>query len=146
MDIRQQTVHGVSSRAAGPATAMLLAMCAALAPVPAAAQTARPAAVTDSAIARGKEVYQGPANCAACHGPAGAGTENGPSLVDGEWLRGAGSYDEILQQVAHGTPRRNAKTGKPMPMRGWIPTSDADVRAVAAYVWALSHGVAPAKP
>ncbi len=101
--------------------------------------TERPAAVTDSAVVRGEEVFSGTANCVACHGEVGEGTAEGPSLIDDEWLRGSGTYEQILDQVLHGTPRRESKTGRPMPMRGWIPASDADVRAVAAYVWMLSH-------
>jgi mono/diheme cytochrome c family protein len=45
--------------------------------------------------------------------------------------------------VSHGIPSNLTVTGDPMPARGQVTMSEADVRAVAAYVWAISH---PAKP
>jgi len=104
----------------------------------------RPAEVTDSAVARGAQVFRGSANCVACHGARGEGTTDGPSLADGVWLRGRGTYRELLEQVVHGTSRKESATGVPMPMRGWSGINDDDVRAVAAFVWALSRGAAPA--
>jgi len=46
--------------------------------LPAAAQQ-RPLGVTDSAIAWGRELFHGSANCAACHGEGGRGTEYVPT-------------------------------------------------------------------
>ncbi len=99
----------------------------------------RPAAVTDSLIARGESIFHGAANCLSCHGEGGQGTDIGPALTDDEWSRGRGSYDEIIEQIMHGVPRKDSKTDTPMPIRGWTGLSDEDVRAVAAYVWTLSH-------
>ena len=70
-------------------------------------------------------------------------TLEGPDLTDAEWLRGRGTYEEILSQVRHGVSRRDAKTGKPMPIGGWEPQSEDAARAVAAYVWALGRGKPP---
>lgn len=94
---------------------------------------------TDSTIARGRKVYNGPANCSACHGAEGHGTKAAPDLTDATWARGRGTYLDILDRVTHGVPRRESPTGQAMPMRGWTPLGDDDVRAVAAYVWSLSH-------
>jgi len=99
----------------------------------------RPVDVTDSLIARGERVFEGAANCSSCHGDAGRGTDIGPPLGDDEWSRGEGSYDEIVRQVMHGVSRQESRTDTPMPMRGWTGLSDEDVKAVAAYVWSLSH-------
>jgi mono/diheme cytochrome c family protein len=74
-----------------------------------------------------------------CHGPDGKGTDAGPDLTDANWIHGQGAFEEIVERVVHGISRRDAKTGKLMPMRGWEPVGDADVRAVAAYVWSLSR-------
>lgn len=103
--------------------------------VPVETQEPLPEGVNDSVIQRGRQVFNGPANCASCHGAAGEGTADGPSLIDEKWLYGSGSYSEILEQVLHGTTRRESKTGNPMPIRGWTPIGDADVHAVVAYVW-----------
>ncbi len=105
-----------------------------------------PPGVTDSLIERGAVVYRGSARCDMCHGADARGTDDGPDLTDDKWLRGNGTFDEIVERVRYGVPRRDAKTDKPMPMRGWEPVSDDDVRAVAAYVWSLRRGSGPRSP
>jgi mono/diheme cytochrome c family protein len=119
-------------------------------PVPAPARPVRPIQVTDSAIARGREIFHGTGNCAACHGPAGAGTDSGPPLAQGVWLHGPDSYEGILERVVHGVPRSFSTRDIAMPMRGWNDLSNAQVRDVAAYVWFISHSwqrpIRPRKP
>jgi hypothetical protein len=44
----------------------------------------------------------------------------------------------ITQTIANGVPKPH-NYSDPMPPRGGAPLSDADVNAVAAYVWAISH-------
>jgi mono/diheme cytochrome c family protein len=107
---------------------------------PALAQEAlrdRPAEVTDSAIAVGRGLFHGAANCAGCHGVEGRGSKAAPALTDAAWFHGDGSYEMISKLVLHGVTRYESTEGKPMPMRGWAPVSDDQVRAVAAYVWSL---------
>jgi mono/diheme cytochrome c family protein len=99
----------------------------------------RPTPVTDSAIARGRELFHGAANCSACHGVEGVGTDSGAPLAQGVWLHGEDSYEAIRSRVLHGIPRAESTRGIAMPMRGWNPLSDQEVRDVAAYVWAISH-------
>lgn len=99
----------------------------------------RPTPVTDSAIARGRELFHGTANCSACHGVEGVGTASGAPLAQGVWLHGEDSYEAILSRVLHGIPKEESIRGVAMPMRGWNPMSDQEVRDVAAYVWAISH-------
>ena len=106
---------------------------------PSAAGQGRPSAVTDSIIELGSMIFHDRGGCADCHGRRGEGSQLGPSLRDGEWRSGSGTYEEILEQVIHGKPRSETETGEPMPMRGVSELSDSDVRAVAAYVWSISH-------
>lgn len=120
---------------AGIAVPLVLATCAA---APLAAQQ-RPAGVTDSAIAWGKQLFHGSANCAACHGDGGRGTDDGPNITGALWLHGPGTYESLIEQVKHGVPASRSVTGQAMPMRGWVPMNDDDVNAVAAYVWSISH-------
>ena len=119
-----------------------------LIPLPAAAQIRdtttpvlkRPTPVTDSAVARGRELFHGSGNCAACHGPEGVGTDSGAPLAQGVWLHGDDTYEGILARVVHGIPRDVSTRGTAMPMRGWSTLTNQQVRDVAAYVWTISHG------
>lgn len=99
-----------------------------------------PPTVVDSLTERGREIYRGSAHCGVCHGDDGRGTEDGPDLTDGVWIHGSGTYADILGMVRHGVARRDAETGRPMPIRGWVPVDDDAAAAVAVYVWTLSHG------
>jgi mono/diheme cytochrome c family protein len=98
-----------------------------------------PPQVTDSAITRGGALFHGSANCAACHGVEGAGTDSGPPLAQGVWMHGPDSYEGILERVVHGIPKAWSTRGLAMPMRGWLTLDDAGARDVAAYVWYISH-------
>jgi len=113
-----------------------------VATIPAAAQVSpltRPEGVTDSSIAWGKQLFHGSANCAACHGQEARGTDDGPALTGALWLHGPGTYEWLVEQIERGIPAHRTWTGKPMPMRGWANMPDDDVRAVAAYVWVITH-------
>jgi mono/diheme cytochrome c family protein len=99
-----------------------------------------PAGVTTPTIAEGKKVFAGPGLCAACHGPAGKGiTGLGPNLTDAEWLHSDGSFEALVAQITAGVPSNKSKSGVAMPAKGGGPLTDAQLRAVAAYVWSLSH-------
>ena len=57
---------------------LLVGLVAGIAPAAASAQIRpeqRPPGVTDSAIAWGKALFHGPANCSVCHGEGGRGTD-----------------------------------------------------------------------
>lgn len=99
-----------------------------------------PPGVTMAMVKKGRSLFTGAGLCLACHGVDGKGTI-GPSLVDGEWLHGDGSFESIVRQVLAGVDIKDSKTGQPMPPRGGSGLKDEDVRAVSAYVWALSRGV-----
>lgn len=92
-------------------------------------------------IAQGDSVFHGQlggAACTACHGQDAKGTPVGPNLTDGEWLNTDGSYEGIVKTVTTGVPQPK-KAPAPMPPKGGAALSDAQVRAVAAYVYSLSH-------
>jgi mono/diheme cytochrome c family protein len=101
-----------------------------------------PAGVTQEMITRGKAIFSGPGVCFACHGMAGEGI-SGPALTDSVWIHSRGEYDKIVQLILSGVDAKASKTGVVMPPRGGSAISDADVRAVAAYVWSLAPRPTP---
>lgn len=92
-------------------------------------------------VALGDSIFHGQvggATCTVCHGPDAKGTPVGPDLTDGEWLNTDGSYEGIVKTVTTGVPQPK-KAPAPMPPKGGATLTDAQVRAVAAYVYSLSH-------
>jgi mono/diheme cytochrome c family protein len=116
--------------------ALLTVVLAAAAP--AQAQTPMPAGVTKELIDKGNEVFHKSGLCYACHGPEGKGLV-GPNLTDDVWLHSKGTFDDIVNQVMKGVTKEESKSGIVMPPKGGSSISDDDVKAVSAYVWALSH-------
>ncbi|MEO8449019.1 MAG: cytochrome c [Gemmatimonadota bacterium] len=98
-----------------------------------------PKGVTAAMVDQGKQLYEGPGICMACHGMDGKGTV-GPDLTDSIWVHSKGSFEEIAAQIIKGVPESETKSGNIMPPRGGSALTDDEVRAVAAYVWTLSHG------
>jgi mono/diheme cytochrome c family protein len=119
---------------------LLVAALALLGAGPAVAQekAAAPTGVTPAAIAQGDSIYHKDGLCYACHGSNAEGAV-GPNLTDAEWLQGDGSYDFIVATVTSGVPAEKAKKGIAMPPKGGSSITDAQVKAVAAYVYSLSH-------
>lgn len=97
-----------------------------------------PAGVTEAMLVTGKELFEGAGLCAACHGFDAKGSV-GPDLTDSAWLHHKGEYEEIFAQVVRGISAEESKTGAIMPPRGGSSLTDAELRAVAAYVWSLSR-------
>jgi mono/diheme cytochrome c family protein len=95
-----------------------------------------PPGVTEAMISRGKTIFTGAGVCFACHGMAAEGV-TGPSLTDSVWIHNRGEYDKIVQLIMTGVDAKASKSGVVMPPRGGSAINDADVRAVAAYVWSL---------
>ncbi|MEA2713659.1 MAG: hypothetical protein QOK27_1620 [Gemmatimonadales bacterium] len=112
----------------------------------AAATPAKPDAPTSGAaasyspelVAKGDALFHASGNCYACHGSNAEGLV-GPNLTDAEWIHSKGSYDEIVAQINHGVPKEESKSGIVMPPKGGATLSDDDVKAIAAYVYSLSH-------
>lgn len=63
-------------------------------------------------IARGRSAFE--RECAACHGPMGAGTDNGPNLISARYGPAEMADDLIRSAVLNGVPQRtNAHPGMP---------------------------------
>jgi mono/diheme cytochrome c family protein len=92
-------------------------------------------------IALGDSIFHGQVaggTCTACHGQDAKGTAVAPNLTDTEWLNGDGSYQFIVSTVTTGVPQPKQHPA-PMPPKGGATLSDEQVKAVAAYVYSLSH-------
>ena len=95
-----------------------------------------PAGVTQAMVDQGQQLFG--TVCVGCHGPAGAGTPAAPTLSDAKWINITGAYPEIVTTVTNGVPQPKEHPGA-MPPKGGGSFDDAQVRALAAYVYALSH-------
>jgi mono/diheme cytochrome c family protein len=92
-------------------------------------------------VVLGERIFQGEADhgtCAGCHGPDGKGSDVGSNLTSGHWLWSDGSVQGITRTIERGVPKPKEHTGS-MPPEGGVKLSQADVAAVANYVWALGH-------
>ncbi len=92
-------------------------------------------------LALGEKIFHGQAasgTCAGCHGSDGGGSQIGANLVDATWLWSDGSVKGIKGTIEKGVTAAKQSIGA-MPPLGGAPLQPADVDAVAAYVWALSH-------
>jgi len=107
-------------------------------PAPAPASGPSAAAASPELIAQGDKIFHGAGNCYACHGANAEGLV-GPNLTDAEWIHSKGTQEDIQAQVMHGVSKEESKSGIPMPPKGGGTISDDDVKAVAAYVYSLSH-------
>jgi mono/diheme cytochrome c family protein len=93
-------------------------------------------------IALGDSVYHGQAGggtCFACHGQDGQGSAVGADLTEADWLHSDGSYEAIVKTIQAGVPKP-PKAPAPMPPMGGASLTPDQVKAVAAYVYSLSHG------
>jgi mono/diheme cytochrome c family protein len=100
-----------------------------------------PAGATAEQVALGQRIFHGEAadgTCAGCHGSDATGSPQGPSLISGKWLDTDGTFAGLRRTITDGVPQPK-NPSPPMPPRGGAPLTDADVTAVAAYVWAISH-------
>jgi len=100
-----------------------------------------PPGVSAEQVALGYRIFHGRASggtCAGCHGSNAKGSPIGSDLSSGKWLWSDGNLPALIQTINAGVAAPKAHSGA-MPPRGGAPLSDADVQAVAAYVWALGH-------
>jgi glucose/arabinose dehydrogenase/mono/diheme cytochrome c family protein len=111
-------------------------------PGPAAEKSAAlPPGVSPAMIALGDSVYHGQvagATCAGCHGSNAKGTPLAPDLTDSQWIWGNGSLASITKTIREGVPVPKQHTGV-MPPMGGTQLTPAQVAAVVAYVYSLSH-------
>lgn len=119
---------------------LLCAATAAAAQRPARAKT--DTTITPAMVARGDSIFHGQiagAACFGCHGTNAKGvTGLAPDLTSGKWLNGDGSLASIAQTIETGVPHPK-QAPAPMPPKGGAKLLPADVLAVAAYVFSLSH-------
>ncbi len=91
------------------------------------------ALLTPAAIDAGRKIFHGKGTCHACHGDKLKGGPIAPALVGPKWRHIDGSFEAIVNRIDKGL------TGTLMtPRPGGI--SESDVRMVAAYIYAVSHG------
>jgi glucose/arabinose dehydrogenase len=100
-----------------------------------------PPGASPDQVALGERIFHGQADggtCAGCHGADARGSQVGSDLASGHFLWGDGSVQAIIKTIDSGVPQPKDHTGA-MPPKGGAQLSQADVAAVADYVWAISH-------
>jgi mono/diheme cytochrome c family protein len=105
---------------------------------PVGTNVALPEGVTLDMVQQGKALFEGGV-CTACHGPDANGTALAPSLRDQDWLNSDGSFEGIVGVIQTGVPQPVQYPGVMPPMGGGSFTEE-QVRQLAAYVYAISHG------
>ena len=106
-----------------------------------AARSSTPAAVTPANVALGDSLFH-TTSCYRCHGADAKGTARAPNLTDQTWIHIDGSYDAIVSLVTTGFTKAEQKDPQyqfTMNPRGGMRLTDDQIKAVAAYVWTLSH-------
>lgn len=102
----------------------------------------QPSSITPQMVALGDSIFHGQAaggTCQTCHGPNAKGTQLAPDLTDSKWISGDGSYAFVINTDIHGVPNPSPPYVAPMPPMGGASLSPDQIRAVAAYVYSLSH-------
>lgn len=100
-----------------------------------------PSTISPGMIALGDSLFHGligATSCQACHGADGAQATVAPNLVDDAWLHSDGSWEGIYNTVKSGVMAPKQFTSI-MPPYGGAPLTEEKTRAVAAYVYSLSH-------
>lgn len=151
-------VPAVTSRTLAGVCALLLAVTAAAcggakdtpaadaaadasAATPAATASFDPASITDTEVALGDSLFHGligATSCQACHGADAKQSTVAPDLTDAEWLHSDGSFEGIYKTIQSGVMAPKKFTSV-MPPFGGTPITPVQHRAVAAYVYRLSH-------
>lgn len=103
--------------------------------IPVLAAGSVPPGVTAEDVERGRELFL---PCAVCHGLDGRGNQLGPSLRDSVWIHIDGSLQQIEQTIRSGVPQPEEFPVPMVPMGGG-DFDAAELRAVASYVYAISH-------
>jgi len=117
-------------------------------PAPQGAPAARamsglPAGVTTRTIALGDSLFHA-SSCTRCHGADAKGAQNGPNLTTATHMHVNGTYDDFVRIITSGVPRDSIQDKSHrfgMQPRGGTqnPLNDEQIKAVAAYVFSLSH-------
>ena len=70
----------------------------------------------------------------------------GAPLAQGVWMHGADTWRAIRSRVLHGIPKGRVDQGYHHADPGMSELTDAQVDAVASYVWVISHQAIQPKP
>ena len=102
-----------------------------------------PAGVTTRTITLGDSLFHA-SSCTRCHGADAKGAQNGPNLTTATHMHVNGTYDDFVRIITSGVPRDSIQDKSHrfgMQPRGGTqnPLNDDQIRAVAAYVFSLSH-------
>jgi glucose/arabinose dehydrogenase/cytochrome c5 len=103
-----------------------------------------PPGATAAQVALGNRIFHGAVSngtCAGCHGSNGRGSPIGADLTSGTWLWSDGSLAGLTKTISEGVLKPKQHLGA-MPPMGGSPLSETDLKAVAAYVWAIGHTAA----
>ena len=104
-----------------------------------------PAGATRAMVELGDRIYHGQvgeAACTGCHGDRGQGSPLAPAITGKKWLWSDGSLDGIAKTITEGVSQPK-QYRSPMPPMGGAELTADQVRAVAAYVWSISHAAKP---
>lgn len=93
-----------------------------------------PAGVTASMAQQGRDLF---AVCSVCHGADARGTQLGPDLRDQEWINVSRDMEAIERVIVQGVAEPE-EYPIPMPAHGGGEFNREQVRALAAYVYAVS--------
>jgi glucose/arabinose dehydrogenase len=107
-----------------------------------------PPGASHEQVVRGGQIFRGSVaggTCSGCHGSDARGSTVGPDLTSGHWQWSDGSPSGIAATIRKGVPVPKHADGA-MPPRGGAPLTDADVNAVAAFVWAIAAAHAAPAP
>lgn len=100
-----------------------------------------PAGATRAMLDLGDRIYHGQvggAACTGCHGDRGQGSPLGPDLTGKKWLWSDGSWQGITKTITDGVSQPK-QYRSPMPPMGGAQLTPDQLKAVAAYVWSISH-------
>jgi len=102
-----------------------------------------PAGVTPRTIALGDSLFHA-SSCTRCHGADAKGAQNGPNLTTATHIHVNGTYEDFVRLITSGVPKDSVQDKSRrfgMQPRGGTqkPLNDEQIRAVAAYVYSLSH-------
>jgi glucose/arabinose dehydrogenase len=142
-------VAGLAAAAPAPANSRATTSAAAVPPEgihpdAGSAQLPIPPGASPDQVALGDRIFHGQASggtCAGCHSADGKGSAVGADLTSGKWDWGDGSVAAITRTINDGVPKAKNHAGA-MPPKGGAQLSQADVAAVADYVWAIGHAKA----
>lgn len=99
-----------------------------------------PPGMTIADIVRGDSLYHSKGTCFVCHGLEGEGRPAAGDALTVALNWAQPNWQSIDSLIVHGIPQPLTRSPIQMPPRGGrSDLTDAEVRSVAAYVWAISQ-------